>query len=262
MQCSETQSLFTEFADNTLGREELHALTNHLIGCQTCALEWQEFQQLLSVVHKLEDQATPTDLLSGIHAKLAKRGVLGQAWTLIESLNFSLSIPAAASIFTIAMLAGFLFPTSPQTPSGTRVEQGEILTPSRAPVLPNAMFAVSHNGGNQGGDIAVFSRTALTPHLTPDNTPTRLLSPDIHVLIENIDHDNKIALCREMLRRDWQIHRINTSLFLVHLPQTELGDLHALLGSHHCALMPASAMDTQFGQDKQILTAAIHFKPL
>ena len=78
MQCSETQPLFTEFADNTLGREELHALTNHLLGCQTCAQEWQEFQQLLNVVHSLEAQAPPADLLSGIHAKLAKKGILDQ----------------------------------------------------------------------------------------------------------------------------------------------------------------------------------------
>lgn len=269
MQCSETQSLFTEFADNTLGREELHALTNHLIGCQTCALEWQEFQQLLSVVHKLEDQAPPTDLLSGIHAKLAKRGILDQAWKLVESLNFSLSIPAAATIFTIAMFAGSLLTTSPDAPSGNvqsrlassgALEQGEILIPKRPPVFPNAIFAVSHDGGAQGGDIAVFSRTALTPRLAPNNTTPRLLSPDIHVLIENIDHDNQITLCREMLERNWLIQRINTNLFLVHLPQTELGDFHELLGQHHCALMPASALETQFGQNKQILTAAIRFK--
>ena len=76
MQCTEVQPLFTDFADNTLSREELHALTDHLLGCQACALEWREFQQTLSLVHSLETQAPPADLLPGIHAKLTKKGFL------------------------------------------------------------------------------------------------------------------------------------------------------------------------------------------
>ncbi|MFA6498140.1 MAG: zf-HC2 domain-containing protein [Desulfurivibrionaceae bacterium] len=269
MQCTEAQPLFTDFADNTLAREELHALTDHLLGCPTCTLEWREFQQTLSLVHSLKTQAPPTDLLPGIHAKLAKRGSFDQVWTLVESLNFSLSIPAAAAIFTIAMLAGFLLKTSTleqpdifssRSARFDTLQQGEILTPKRPPIAPNAMFAVSHNGGQQGGDLAPLTRTALTTHLAPENNTHHLLSPDIHVLIKDIDHDNQVVLFREMLQRNWQLHRISTSLFLVHLPQAELGDFHELLGRHHSALMPAAAAETEFGGDKQVLTAAIHFQ--
>ncbi len=269
MQCTEAQPLFTDFADNTLGREELRALTDHLLGCQACALEWREFQQTLSLVHSLETQAPPADLLPGIQAKLAKRGIFDRAWALVETLNFSLSIPAAAAIFTIAMLAGFLLKTSPLEQPGifqapparlSALPQGEILTARRPPVAPNAMFAVSHNGGRQGGNLEPLARTALATNLTPDNDAPRLLSPDIHVLIENIDHDSQIALCREMLHRNWQLHRVTTSLFLVHLPQTDLGDFHELLGRHRFALMPAAAAEARFGSDKKVLTAAIRFQ--
>jgi len=270
MQCTEVLPLFTDFADNTLSREEMHALTDHLFGCPTCALEWREFKQTIGLVHNLDTQAPPVDLLPGILAKLGKKGVLARAWDLVEALNFSLSIPAASAIFAIAMLGGFLLKISPmeqpsifQTHSpriDTALRQGEILPTKRPAIALNAMFAVSHNEGRWDENLEPLTRTALATNPAQDNNARRLLSPDIHVLIENIDHDNKITLCREMLRRDWQIHRINSSLFLVHLPQTELGDLHALLGSHHCALMPAAALETQFGQDKQILTAAIHFK--
>ena len=266
MQCPEIQPLFTDFADNTLAREELHALTDHLLSCPACALEWREFQQTLSLVHNLETQAPPADMLPGIHAKLAQKRIFDRAWTLIESLNFSLSIPAAATVFTIAMLAGLLLKTSPlEQPAifsarSARLQQGEILTPRRLPIAPHTMFAVSHNGGQQGGDLVPLTRTALATQLIPDNDATRLLSPDMHVLIEDIDHDSKTLLFREMLRRNWQLHRINTSLLLVHLPQADLEDFHELLGHHRFALVPAAAAEARFGNDKEILTAAIRFQ--
>ena len=265
MQCTNVQPLFTDFADNTLGREELHALTDHLLGCPACALEWREFQQTLNLMHNLETQAPPADLLPGIHAKLAHRGIFDRAWALVESLNFSLSIPAAAAIFTIAMLAGFLLKTSPlEQPSifpsrSARLQQGEVLTPKRPPIAQNAMFAVSHDGGQQGGDLVPLTRTALATQLVPENDAPHLLSPDMHVLIEHIDRDSQVALFREMLDQNWQIHRITTSLFLIHFPQAELGNFHELLGRHHSALMPAAAAETEFGGGKQILTAAIRF---
>lgn len=269
MQCTEVQPLFTDFADNTLSREELHALTSHLLDCQGCAEEWREFQQTLSLVHGLEMQAPPADLLPGIQAKLARRGILNRAWALVEALNFSLSIPTAAAIFTLAMLAGFLLKNSPleqpaifplRSARINALRQGEIATPKRLAIAPNAMFAVSHNGGFQGGDLTLLPRTPLATNLPPESHGHRLLSPDIHVLIENIGHENQIALCREMLRRNWQLHRISASLFLVHLPQAELGDFHELLGRLRYAMAPAAAAEAQFGKDKTVLTAAIRFE--
>ncbi len=270
MQCTEVQPLFTDFADNTLAREELHALTGHLLGCQACAKEWQEFQQTLSLVHSLETQAPPADLLPGIQAKLAKKGIFERAWTLVETLNFSLSIPTAAAIFTIAMLAGFLLKTSPLEQPGIfplrsarlgTLQQGEILTPRRLSIAQNTMFAVSHNGRQQGRDLVPLNRTALATHLAPENDAHHLLlSPDIHVLIKDIDHDSQVVLFREMLQRNWQLHRISTNLFLVHLPQTELRNFHELLGHHRFALMPAAAAETEFGGEKKVLTAAIRFQ--
>lgn len=269
MQCTEVQSLFTDFADNTLRREELHALTDHLLGCRGCAREWRDFQQTLSLVHDLEMQAPPADLLPGIQAKLARRGILGRAWALVEALNFSLSIPTAAAIFTLAMLAGFLLKNSPlEQPSlfpsrSARInalQQGEIPTPRRPPIAPNAMFAVSHNGGLQDMELMPLPQAPLATHLPPNTHTHRLLSPDIHVLIENIDHESQVAFCREILHQNWQLHRINAGLFLVHLPQADLENFHELLDHHRYVLVPAAAADTQFGKDKTILTAAIRFE--
>ena len=269
MQCSEIQPLFTDFADNTLGREELHALTDHLLGCPACALEWREFQQTLSLVHSLETQAPPADLLPGILLKLEKKGMFDRAWALIEALNFSLSIPAAAAIFTVAMLAGFLLKNSPQEQPGifptapaqvSALRLGEVPTPRRRPIAPNAMFAVSHNGGRQNENLEPLGQTVLATHPTMDNDAHHLLSPDMHVLIADTDHDSQIALFQEMLHRNWQIHRMAANVFLVHLPQAELEIFHELLGQHHFALMPAAAAQTQFGNDKKVLTAAIRFQ--
>ena len=266
MQCTEAQTLFTDFADNTLGREELHALTDHLLGCQTCSNEWREFQQILSLMHNLETQTPPADLLPGIHAKLAQRGIFDRAWALVESLNFSLSIPAAAAIFTLAMLAGFLLKTSPLEPPValssrpsriSATSHGELLTPRRLPIAPNTMFAVSHDGGRRNEHLAPLASTTRLP--PADRTP-RLLSPDIHVLIEKADHESQVALCREIVRHNWQLHRITANLFLVHLPQAELGNFHELLDRHHYALAPAAAAEAQFGNGKTVLTAAIRFE--
>jgi hypothetical protein len=271
MQCTKVHALFTDFADNTLSREELHALTDHLLGCQACALEWREFEQTLSLVHSLEPQAPPADLLPGIQAKLARRGIFDRVWTLVESLDFSLSIPTAAAIFTIAMLAGFLLQISPQeqpavvfspSPSArvAALPHGEIPAPGRPPLAPNSMFAVSHAGRNQGVDPGPLARTALATHAAPGNSAHQLLSPDIHVLIEDIDHDHRIVLFREMLHQNWQLHRISTNLFLVHLPQADLEDFHEILERHHFALVPAAAAEARFGMGKKVLTAAIRFQ--
>ncbi len=271
MQCTESQTLFTDFADNTLGREELHALTDHLLGCPACALEWREFQQTLSLVHSLESQPPPADLLPGIHLKLAQRGMFDRVWALVEALNFSLSIPAAAAIFTIAMLAGFLLKTAPQEPPGvlpsapppsqiSALRLGEVPTPKRQPIAPSAMFAVSHNGGRQNENLEPLAQTVLATHPTMDNEAHRLLSPDMHVLIADTDHDSQIALFQEMLHRNWQIHRMTSNLYLVHLPQTGLEDFHELIGQHHFALMPAAAAQARFGSSKKVLTAAIYFQ--
>lgn len=269
MQCTEIQPLFTDFADNTLSREDLHALTDHLLGCQACAGEWREFQQTLGLVHGLEPQAPPADLLPGIHAKLARRGILTRAWALVEALNFSLSIPTAAAIFTLAMLAGFLLKNSPvEQPAifperSARIDalqQGEVATPRRLAIAPNAMFAVSHSGGLQSGDLRPRLQTPLATHVPPDGRTHRLLSPDIHVLVENIGRESQIALCREILHQNWQLHRITPSLFLVHLPQADLVNFHELLGRHRYVLVPAAAAEAQFGREKTVLTAAIRFE--
>ena len=272
MQCTEVQPLFTDFADNTLSREELHALTDHLRICRTCTLEWREFQQTLSLVHSLETFPPPADLLPGIRAKLAKRGLFDRAWALIEALNFSLSIPVAAAIFTIAMLAGFLLKTSPLDRTGIlqspiaqvgALQQGEMFTSRQPTITPNAMFAVSHNEEPFDSNLAPLALTAMTTHLGPAKCPHRLLSPDIHVLLENIDHDGQIALCREMLRRNWQIRPITSNLILVYLPQADLRDFRALLGRlghRRFVLMPAAAAETRFDSDKKVLTAALRFQ--
>ncbi|OGQ86058.1 MAG: hypothetical protein A2512_08760 [Deltaproteobacteria bacterium RIFOXYD12_FULL_56_24] len=270
MQCTEVLPLFTDFADNTLSREEMHALTDHLFGCPTCALEWREFKQTIGLVHNLDTQAPPVDLLPGILAKLGKKGVLARAWDLVEALNFSLSIPAASAIFAIAMLGGFLLKISPmeqpsifQTHSpriDTALRQGEILPTKRPAIALNAMFAVSHNEGRWDENLEPLTRTALATNPAQDNNARRLLSPDIHVLIENIDHESLVALCREMSRRDWRLHRITTSLFLVHFPQADLEVFHEIIGRHRFALMPAAAAEARFGGDKKVLTAAIRFQ--
>jgi len=123
------------------------------------------------------------------------------------------------------------------------------------------MFAVSHNAmGGQGEDLIPIARTG-TAHLPQeDHEAHRLLSPDMHVLFADLDHASQIALCQEMIHRNWQIHRLNANLFLVHLPQTDLEDFHLMLSRHHCALMPAAAAETGFGHDKKVLTAAIRFQ--
>ena len=270
MQCTEIQTLFTDFADNALGREELHALTDHLLGCPACALEWRDFQKTLNLVHSIEALPPPTDLLPGIHRKLAKRGMFDRAWTLVEALNFSLSIPAAAAIFTVAMLAGFLLKNSPLEPTSlfpsappaqiSALRLGEVPTPKRQPIAPNAMFAVSHNGGRQNENLEPLAQTVLATHPTMDNETHRLLSPDMHVLIADTDHASQTALFQEMLHRNWQIHRMTSNLYLVHLPQTGLEDFHELIGQHHFALMPAEAAQARFGSNKKVLTAAICFQ--
>jgi hypothetical protein len=268
MQCTEAQKLFTDFADNTLAREELHALTDHFLGCQTCGLEWREFRQTLSLVHSLETHSPPADLLPGIQAKLAQRGIFGRAWSLVETLNFSLSIPTAAAIFTIAMLGGFLLKTSHHEPATifqsrlarNDAKQGEMLTNRRATPAPRAMLAVSHNGKRQGEDLAAFAQRALVAHLPPDDDAHRMLSPDMHVLIENTDRGSQVVFCEEMLRRGWQLHRMNTGLYLVHLPRADLGHFHELLARHSFALVPAAAAEAQFGNGKKVLTAAIRFQ--
>jgi len=139
--------------------------------------------QTLSLIHSLDTHPPPADLLPGIQTKLTKGGIFSRTWALVETLNFSLSIPAAVAIFTIAMLGGFLLKISPQeqpaifpahTARSDASEQGKMRTTRRPPLVPNAMFAVAHNGVRQsGGTTAPLDQTALAPHLAPSNDAHR-----------------------------------------------------------------------------------------
>lgn len=269
MKCSDTQSLFTNFADNTLAREELHALTDHLIGCRACAREWHDFQQTLSIVQRLETQAPPADLLQGIHDKLAKKGVFTRAWSLVERLDFSLSIPAASAIFTIAMLLGFLLRPLPPEQTGhihsdpvgvSSLAQDKLIAASRPSFAPNAMFALSHNGTKSNANLEEYAGITTNSNPASANMGRRLLSPDIHVLIRNAGLDSRFTLSQEIIRHNWRLNHLQEGLFLVHLPQADLLAFNALLKRYNVTLVPDAAAEDGFGQDKMVLTAVLHFK--
>ncbi|MGV1099596.1 anti-sigma factor family protein [Thiovibrio sp. JS02] len=276
MQCTEIQNLFTDYADNSLDRQDLLLLKNHLGECGSCAGAWQEFQQTVQLVQGLEPVNPPADLLPGIHAKLSRQGMLPRLWQLLKKANFSMSIPVAAATFTIAMMAGFLVKNSvvesPQSPPSAQTyaaRSGDApASRSARLVRPERMLAVAHSDrrlyqpSSLTGQINGLrpAPTALATHLDAHRNARRLLSPDLGVLITDTSEHDRLRMVEAMRNHAWQVHQMAPGVLLIHLPPADLGHFQAIMSQYRFAMSPAEAAQPEFGSGKKMLTAAIRFQ--
>ncbi len=268
MNCAEIHTLFTDYADNSLDRQELLLFTGHLGECATCAAAWREYQTTVQLVRGLEPVPPPADLLPGIQEKLGGQGAWERFLLLFKKLNISLSLPAAATAFAIAMLAGFLVKNSPiELPTHQSDRAITALRPFQ-PLSRERTLAVVHTDrrpyhpttplGYQDGLHP--ATTVLATHLAAHQNARRLLSPDLGVLLAGVSEQNRLRLLATMRQHEWQVHQMGQGILLVHLPPGDLEHFQALMGQHRSVINPADPNQLRPGREKKMLTAAIRFQ--
>lgn len=259
MKCADASDMFIDHADQALLPQNRLALEAHLACCPECAARWRDYRQTIHLLHSLQPAEPPADLLAGITAQLEARKSMSQRiLDLLDHISFPVPLPAAIAVFAIAMFAGYLsqhplLPAQPNsTPAATVARRAAI--PS---MPPKTMFAMAHAQQPTVPQLILetHSRGASSIGQSPGG---RLLSPDLMIDIHHLHRQQQAQLCREFIERRWQVRHTPHGL-LVQLPANRLVELHALLGDHPYSLAPKEAARPDFGGDKPLLTALVHF---
>ncbi|HIJ78059.1 MAG: zf-HC2 domain-containing protein [Desulfobulbaceae bacterium] len=271
MKCHEISSLFTDYADNSLDAPTLKKFKGHLDNCAHCSREWREFSLTIQLVQGLEPVRPPADLLMGIHQKLAKKGFWSRFFELLGQHNFPMSIPAAATTFTLAMLAAFIVkntplnkPVDPLQP--TRQNSEQIATRQPHTYIPDAMFAATSTAKHsEWGTPSPAPRLDLDQYTLPMHqskyaAARHLLSPDLVATVTMPDQATQRAFLNDLSKRNWQTHFMSNGLLLIHVPQSQLADFHNLISQKPCTLLPPESASTTYGNPKKILTVAIRLQ--
>ncbi|MFZ5774973.1 MAG: anti-sigma factor family protein [Thermodesulfobacteriota bacterium] len=257
MKCDQASDLFIEYADQALPPATKAALEHHLAGCPDCAAQWRDYRQAVQLLHALPPVEPPADLLASIQARLDRRKSLGaRLRELVDHLSFPVPLPAAVTVFAVAMLAGYLaqqpVPTMPDGTVGTSTARQA----NGMGTLPAPLFAMTHPAQTP-------PRLALSTHPqervgVTEQTAGRMFSPDLGVIFHQLAPPARKELCRELVERHWRVRHIEQGL-LVQLPAEQLPELHALLADHPFSLVPGEAARPGFGHGKPVLTAVLRF---
>lgn len=274
MECTLFQQLLTEFDDDTLRTEIRQEFKNHVALCPECASTLKEFQGTLHALHALEFVMPPPDLLTGIHAKLEKTGLLERILGRWKELDFSVSLPAAVATVAIAMIAGFLVKNSPlmeqylldqqpveQTrslPPGqvaqngmTRLSSQQRVEPQGLPVLP----------AHRGLQSAAYQPQVSSPSTMASAHHAPLLTPDMIVTDRTDSPEQQNILFRDLLTAGaWQTQRLPSGLLLLRLAPQQLPLLQEVLARHHVDIIPPPDASTHLLQKNSMLTVAVRLK--
>lgn len=274
MECAHLHELFTEFGDGTLDPQTRQEFRNHLTACPGCASSLTEFQETIQELRALEFASPPPDLLSGIHARLEKPGMLDRLLGIWRDLDFSFSVPAAAATIAIAMVAGFLVKNSPLMenqpddrqpvplsrsllPEGTsqssmaRLASPQGAVPRGLPILP------AHRGLQNAG----YPHHTLTPEALASAHGAPLLTLDL-IVTDRSDHPGQQnILFRDLLTEgDWQIQRLQKGLLLVRLYPQQLPLLYQILARHQVSVTPSASASTHLLHKNAMLNVAVRLK--
>jgi hypothetical protein len=273
MGCTQIHELFTEFGDDTLDRQTRQEFQNHLTACPTCSSSLTEFQETIQELNALEFVQPPPDILSGIHARLAKTSILDRLLGIWHDLDFSFSIPAAAATIAIAMVAGFLVKNSPlmentmvdrpvrlsqslpaeniARSSMTQLATTQRSGPGGLPILP------AHRGLQQAG----YPHKTLTPEELASAHGASLLTLDLIVTDRSEHPDQQNILFRDLLTEgEWQIQRLQKGLLLVRLSPQQLPHLYQILARHQVSVTPSVSASNHLLHKNSMLNVAVRLK--
>jgi hypothetical protein len=139
MDCGQIQSLYTACTDQELDEQNILLFKKHLEACPHCRREWEDFREILRRLKAVESLPAPSDLLPGIHEKLARRSLGQRLERAFHKIFAPISLTAGASAMAAAVLIAFFIntgsaprPDSPVTP----FPEGMALQESNSASLP------------------------------------------------------------------------------------------------------------------------------
>jgi hypothetical protein len=132
MECSEVRDRFSSLLEGDLKPPEDERVREHLRSCEGCQKEWEQFNRMMSWLHKAEEEEVPEGFLPEIQKKREERKgkeIRGGTWFL-RSAKIPLQ---AAAMVMIVFLALYLTKMAPfETVQKRAVEKPEIAELDRA----------------------------------------------------------------------------------------------------------------------------------
>jgi hypothetical protein len=73
MNCKVAKTLFVSYQDGDIKSSERRAFEKHLAKCETCRLEWDDYQRTLAEITGMHDLLPPSDFVSKVKTTIGKR---------------------------------------------------------------------------------------------------------------------------------------------------------------------------------------------
>lgn len=166
MNCREAQELFGMIADLPEQHPQRRMLEWHILGCESCAAEFESWQESMEMVHLLPVEVSD-EQAEAVNRKVMDRIYAESPWLAPDVRDQSLSrrlhrrIALWASCFLIIFLCSFVFLLMGD---GAKKEAAEPLTG----VLPTAVVAGdTHNSSDFTFALPSASRGIVEPFTVP-----------------------------------------------------------------------------------------------
>ncbi|MDH3392599.1 MAG: zf-HC2 domain-containing protein [Desulfobulbaceae bacterium] len=245
MNCTSAQEMFSALADGELDAADVVRIESHIATCSHCAQEWHLFRESLAWLHEVQPVHAPSDLLVGIHAKLAHKNPI-TTW-LRDLFGSPLSALSSMAIITLALFFWVANDTPTQTPQGTMADAGAFsqnrppaTMPTRLParqrqVTPTFNLASDSWSNNLSSTTA---RLSAIPGLTPDYSITvHAPSPETQDLLYQ----------RILSQNHWRVHPARNGTLLIYLDEQDLSHLQHTLGPHRLTMTPQPSLNKRNG---------------
>ena len=245
MNCTSAQEMFSALTDGELAAVDVVRIEGHLASCRHCAQEWHLFRESLVWLHDVRPVPAPSDLLVGIHAKLAHQNPV-ITW-LRDLFGSPLSALSSLAIIGIALFFWVTNDTATQTPQGSMADAGS--------------FSQSRSSATMPARLPTRRlQTMPTLNLASDNwsnnlstTPYRLsalptLSPDYSITVHAPSRETQNLLYQRILSQNhWRVQPARNGTLLIYLDEQDLSHLRHTLGPHRLTMTPHPSLAAKTG---------------
>jgi len=112
MRCEDVRERLSAFLEGDLAREEMETVEGHLAACEACRADVAGVEQVMSLLHGLDDESAPSDLPHRVTASLDAAPAAARART-----RLFVSVALAASLaLAVGLVVGTILPRESAAP--------------------------------------------------------------------------------------------------------------------------------------------------
>lgn len=245
MNCTSAQEMFSALADGELDAVDVVHLETHLATCRHCAQEWHLFKESLAWLHEIRPVPAPSDLLTGVHAKLGRENPV-ISW-LRDLFGSPLSALSSLAVIGIALFFWIANDTTTQTPPRSMADAGAFSRGSSPTIIPSRLAT------GQLQTMPTINLASETWSNSFSSSPYRLsslpgLAPDISITVHAPSPETQNLLYQRILsQNNWRVHPAPNGTLLIYLDRQDLTHLRHTLGPHRLTMSPQSALNDRAG---------------